>query len=69
MGGEAADRADGVVAAGDLLVKPTPATAPGTKGEARGRCTSGYGRKNPRQRTKGWLKLWKGERGGGTASA
>ena len=63
MGGEAADRAGGLVAAGDLLVKPTLATAPGTKGEARGRRASGSGR-NPRRRTKEWLKLRKGERGG-----
>ena len=64
MGGEAADRASGVVAAGNLLVKPTPAPAPGTKGEALGRRASGFGR-NPRRRTKEWFKLQKGERGGG----
>ena len=33
MGGEAADRVGGLVAHGDLLVEPTPAPAPGTKGE------------------------------------
>jgi len=64
MGGETTDRAGGLVDAGDLPVKPTPVTAPGTKGEARRRRASGYGRKNPRRRTKGWLKLRKGERGG-----
>ena len=49
------------MAAGNLLVKPMP--APGTKGEARSRRASGSGRKG-RRRTKGWLKLSKGERGG-----
>ena len=48
---------------GNLFVEPILAPAPGTKGEARGWRVSGSGR-YPRRRTKEWLKLRKGGRGG-----
>ena len=59
MGGEAVDRAGGLVAAGDPPVEPALATEPGTVGEVRRRRARGsHGRR------KQWFLKGKGERRG-----
>ena len=56
MGGETVDRVGGVVSVGDSLVKPAPATVPGTIGEVRRRRARGF-----TGRSKEWFLRGKGD--------